>query len=366
MKSFLLARYHLILLGAAVIAALASAAYLMLQSRDFEDSFKNSPLTAKPASYTPPSTTTSATASEYLKKSLNWKERKDGASPYISRQYLLKDGKLVDVDEENEPPLHPPVPNKWITKNLGTLALADINILERDPKHKGFTVKEEFEAGTDPNDSKQIPPLALKLSIDENSIEKTTYSFEFLGLKENDAGVKELQLRLLTPLPNPEKGGKLDTSTRGLVKGKSIPGEPSFLVEDFQEKKKFIDETEYDVSELTLLNALSGERYILTQKNESKEYKKKQTPIEIVKKVTFAYQLTGGTPQSIVAELGKKFQVSYTNSIGNDGNPYSETYEIKNLSKDGVLLKRDDGKIFPIKPNSQVVPSSLPTSSNTP
>jgi len=187
-----------------------------------------------------------------------------------------------------------------------------------------------------------------------------------LGLKENDTGVKELQLRLLTPLPNPEKGGKLDTSTRGLVKGKSIPGEPSFLVEDFQEKKKFIDETEYDVSELTLLNALSGERYILTQKNESKEYKKKQTPIEIVKKVTFAYQLTGGTPQSIVAELGKKFQVSYTNSIGNDGNPYSETYEIKNLSKDGVLLKRDDGKIFPIKPNSQVVPSSLPTSSNTP
>ena len=352
MKSFLLARYHLILLGVAVITALASAAYLMLQSRDFEDSFKNSPLTAKPASYTPPSTTSSATASEHLKKSLNWQAREDGASPYVSRPYLLKDGKLVDPMEGNEP-LYPPVPNQWLIDHQ--LDYTDMNILERDPKHKGFTVKEEFEAGTDPNNPTQFPPLCSKLSFDESGIRKTTYLLEF-NVDETD-GKKELSLRPSQPLPNPENGGRLDTKARIVVKGGTVPGAPFLKVEDFQEKKKTINDTEYEVSELTLLNTLSGERYVLVQKYGSKEYKK--TPIELVESVAFTYQLAGAPAESITVERGKSFPLTSLDKS------YSETYKLKDLSKEGVMLEKE-GKIFPIKPASQALQQALPPPSSTP
>jgi hypothetical protein len=341
MKSFLVNRYHLVILGFAALVALVSAGYLTKHSRDFEDSFKNSPLNAKPSPYSASSTTSSSTALELLKKSLDWKAREDGASPYISRPYLLKDGKLVDPMEGKEP-LHPPVPNEWLISHH--IDYTDMKILDRDPKHKGFTVREEYEAGTDPNNPTQFPPLCSKLSFDESGIQKTTYILEFLGLEENESGKKELRIRPSTPLPNPEKGGRLDTSSRVVAVGNPVPGAPFLTVKDFQERKKTIKETEYDVSELTLLNTLTNETYVLVKKNVSPEYKK--SPIEVIDSITFTYQLTGAPAVSMVVERSKEFTLASLDKS------YSETYKLKDLSKDGVLLEKD-GKIFPIKAASQ-------------
>jgi hypothetical protein len=354
MKSFLRNRYHLMLLGIAVLVALASAGYLTLHSRDFEDSFKNSPLNAKSSPFTASSTTSSYNALELLKKKIDWKPREDGASPYISRPYLLKDGKLVDPMEGNEP-LYPPVPNEWLISHH--LDYTDMKILERDPKHKGFTVREEYEAGTDPNNPAEFPPLCSKLSFDESGIRKTTYILEFLGSEENDTGKKELRIRPSTPLPNPDKGGRLDTSSRPVAVGSSIPGAPFLTVKDYQEKKKTIKETEYDVSELSLLNTLTGENYVLVKKNVSPEYKK--TPIELIDSITFTYQLSGVPAETIMVERGKEFPLTSLDKS------YSETYKLKDLSKDGVLLEKD-GKSFQIKPASQATQSSLPAPSITP
>lgn len=354
MKSFLIARYHLILLGLTALIALGSAGFLMLESRDFEDSFKNSPLTAKPAGYTPATTTSSTTALELLKKKLDWKAREDGASPYVSRPYLLKDGKLIDPMEGNEP-LYPPVPNQWLIDHQ--LDYTDMNILERDPKHKGFTVKEEYEAGTDPNNPTQFPPLCSKLSFDETGIRKTTYVLEFLGEEENEADKKDLLVRPSTPLPNPDKGGRLDTSSRVVLKGSPVPGAPFLRVEDFQEKKKIIKDTEYDVSELTLLNTLTGQRYVLVKKNVSPEYKK--TSIELIESITFNYQLSGVPSESITVERGKQFPLTSPDKS------YTETYRLKDLSKEGVILEKD-GKTFPIKSVPQTLQPALPLPSGTP
>ena len=352
MKSFLIARYHLVLLGLATLAALVSAALLILHSRDFEDSFKNSPLGAKPTGYTPTTATSSAIASEYLNKHLNWKARDDGDYTFVSRKYLLKDGKPVDP-LEGDTPLYPPVPNKWLIEH--NLELSDPNILSKDPKNKGFTILEEWQAGTNPNDRTQFPPLCGKLSFDEGGIRKTTYVMEFYV--EDNEGKKELSLRPLQPLPNPAKGGRLDTSSRIIVKGDTVPGAPFLKVEDFQEKKKTINDTEYDVSELTLLNTLSGERHVLVHKNGSKEYKK--TPIELVESVTFTYQLTGAPAETITVERGKAFPLTSLDKS------YSETYKLKDLSKDGVMLEKD-GKDFPIKSASQALQQTSPTPSSTP
>ena len=137
----------------------------------------------------------------------------------------------------------------------------------------------------------------------------------------------------------------------------ALPISPFLKVEDFQEKKKTINDTEYDVSELTLLNTLSGERNVLVQKNGSKEYKK--TPIELVESVAFNYQLAGAPAESITVERGKSFPLTSLDKS------YSETYKLKDLTKEGVILEKE-GKIFPIKPAAQALQQALPPPSSTP
>jgi hypothetical protein len=350
MKSFLTGRYHLILLGIAALIAMGSAIALFLLSRDFEESFKQSPLAGKGRTYTPSSSTDAVSSLDHLKKGTRWEVRADGASPYVSRPYLLKEGKLIDPMEGNEP-LYPPVPNQWLIDHK--LDYTDMNILERDPRRKGFTVREEFEAGTDPNNPNQFPSLCSKLSFVGDDIRKSTYVLEFLGEEENN-GIKELQVRPFTPLPNPAKGDRPDTATRTVVKGDTIPGAPFLKVVDFQEKTKDINDTKYDVSELIVQNTLSGERHSLTKKNSSREYKR--TPIELVESVSFTYQLAGAPSERMTVERGKQFQLSSLDKA------YTETYKLLDISKDGVLLDRG-GKSFTLKPSTQSVPTAPPAPS---
>lgn len=347
MKSLFTARYHLILLGIAVLIAIGSAIFLLLQSQNFENSFQHPSLGGKAGAYSPSSSTDAATVLDHLKKGARWEARENGASPYVSRPYLLKEGKLIDPMEGSDQ-LYPPVPNQWLIDHR--LDYTDMNILERDPRHKGFTVREEFEAGTDPNDPKQFPPLCSKLSFDAGSIRKSTYLLEFLGEEENN-GTKELQIRPVQPLPNPAKGNRPDTSVRAVKKGDTIPGAPFLKVVDFQEKKKVINDAEYDVNELILQNTLTGDQHTLTQKNTSREYKR--TPIELIQSVTFCYQLTGAAPEIITVERGREFNLSSLDKL------YSEPYKLVDISKDGVILDRQ-GKSFTIKPSGQSVPIAQP------
>ncbi len=347
MKSFVTGRYHLILLGFSVLIAVGSGIALLLLSRDFEESFKKSPLTGKGGAYTPSISTNAASSMDHLRQGPRWEVRGDGASPYVSRPYLLKEGRLIDPMEGNEP-LYPPVPNQWLIDHK--LDYTDMNILERDPRRKGFTVREEFEAGTDPNNPDQFPLLCSKLSFVGNDIRKSSYLLEFLGEEQNN-GTKELLVRPVTPLPNPAKGDRPDTSTRTVVKGDAIPGAPFLKVVDFQEKKKTINDTEYDVSELILQNTLTGERHSLTQKNSSREYKR--TPIELVESVTFSYQLAGAPPERMTVERGKEFVLSSLDK------GYTETYKLVDISKDGVLLDRE-GKSFTVKPSADSGQSTQP------
>lgn len=351
MKSLLAGRYHLILIGIAALIAVGSAVSLFMLSRGFEESFKQSPQAGKGGAYTPSPSTDALSSLDHLKKGTRWEKRADGASPFVSRPYLLKEGKLIDPMEGKEP-LYPPVPNQWLIDHK--LDYTDMNILERDPRRKGFTVREEFEAGTDPNNPNQFPPLCSKLSFVGNDIRKSTYVLEFLGEEENSDGAKELLVRPVTPLPNPAKGDRPDTATRTVVKGEAVPGAPFLKVVDFQERKKTINDTEYDVSELILQNTLTGERHPIAKKNSSREYKK--TPIELVESVTFSYQLAGSPHERMTVERGKEFVLSSLDK------GYTETYKLMDISKDGMLLNKE-GKSFTVKPSSPSVPTAQPVPS---
>jgi hypothetical protein len=58
--------------------------------------------------------------------------------------------------------VHPPIPNTWwLTYNIDPGFSDSPN---RDPDEDGFSNLEEFNAKTDPNDNKSIPPLIAKLT----------------------------------------------------------------------------------------------------------------------------------------------------------------------------------------------------------
>jgi hypothetical protein len=352
MKNLLVRNYHFVLLGAVVLIALGITAYLITQASGFDSAFAaTAAASKKTGSPSLPASTNPALAIDHLQKPPLWKLREDGASPLVSRPYLLKEGKLIDPMTGSEP-LYPPVPNQWLIDHQ--LDYTDVNILERDPNHKGFTILEEFLAGTDPNKPGQLPPLHSKLSYSDTDIRKSTYVLEFLGVETNEAGKAELQIRPALPLPNPAKGNRPDTSTRGVLLGDAIPGAPFLKTLEYNPKKKTINETEYDVSELVLQNTLTGEHHSLIQKNTSREYKKQ--PIELVESVTFHYQLAGAPMENITVERGKDLV------LGSLDKKNTQTYKLVDFSKDGILLDLN-GKHCTVKPSAA---SSTETNRPTP
>jgi len=363
MKNLIIRLYHLVLLGIASLIVVGTAVFLITQSLGFQDSLKGADSISKQEKS--PSTLASSNAVvavEHLKKPDLWKSSENGSSPLVSRPYLLKEGKLIDPMVGNEP-LYPPVPNQWLIDHQ--LDYTDVNILDRDPKHKGFTVREEFLAGTDPNNAEQFPPLYTKLNYDENDIRKSSYILEFVGIETNAVtdsnGITdtnhltvEYQLRPSQPLPNPLKGNRLDTSVRASLKGETVPGAPFLKLVDYIDKKKTINDTEYDVGELVLENTLTGEHHILMKKNSSREYRK--SPIELVESVTFHYQLSGSPVEDITVERGKTF------NLGSLDKKHVETYKLVDFSKEGILLNKD-GKNYTMKSASPPSPSPSPSPS---
>ena len=353
MNDFLKRNYHWVFLGIAVLVAIGTASILITQSLGLNDSFTGiTSATNSTKSPAPEPSTSSMDALNILQKTLPWKAREDGASPLVSRPYLLKEGKLTDPMDKNEPPLYPPVPNQWLIDHQ--LDYTDVNILERDPNHKGFTVKEEFEAGTDPNNPSQFPALCFKLRYSDSDINRNTYTLEFVDVDETE-GKKEFELRPLRPLANPSKGNRPDLSSRAVSLGETVPGAPFLKVTGYQEKKKTINDTEYDVGELTLENSLTGEHYILTKKYSSRDYK--PHPIEVIESVTFHYELTGAPAETITVQRGKEFQLS------NLDKKFTETYRLNDFTNEGILLGKD-GKTYTIKPTA--APTLSPSASPAP
>ena len=340
MKQFLTRYYHWLILGVALLAVLISVAMLTTWTMGLRESLSKLPGSAgKNGAAVQQRSTKASEALQLLKKDDHWKPRDDGASPLVSRQYLLKEGKLVDPLSEAAP-LYPPVPNQWLIDH--DLELDDATILDQDPKKKGFTIREEFLAGTDPNNPDQLPPLHTKLTYSEGDIRKSSYGFEFLGEEENE-GRMEFELRPLQPLPNPAKGNRPDMALRRVPIGNIVPGAPFLKVTGFEKKSKTVNDTEYDVSELLLVNSLTGEKHILsTKRNHPRDYA--PHPINMIESVNFHYQLTGAPEELIRVERGKGFTLHSLDT------KHLETYKLVDFSSDGILLE-GDGKMLVVKPS---------------
>jgi hypothetical protein len=70
--------------------------------------------------------------------------------------------KAIDLLNKDSAPVHSPIPNTWWLENNLDPGFADSSM--RDPDGDGFSNLEEYNAKTDPNSDKSIPPLLAKLT----------------------------------------------------------------------------------------------------------------------------------------------------------------------------------------------------------
>lgn len=102
----------------------------------------------------------------------NWRE--SDASPFVSRVYLLKDQRLVDILEAGND-LFPGIPNAWILEN--NLDYLDPDLPDQDADGDGFSNKEEYMAKTNPRDATSKPEDWSKLRLSDVQIQQMQLIF---------------------------------------------------------------------------------------------------------------------------------------------------------------------------------------------
>lgn len=168
-------RYALALVG---LASLATCVFLAMSASSAREALVP---TQMPESGDPfvPDTEVQALKTDVAAAATNrsWRESTNGASPFVSRVYLLKDNRLVDIMESGNE-LFAGIPNDWIMEH--GLDYMDASLPERDPDGDAFTNTEEFMAKTNPRDAASKPALWTKLRLTDVKIEKLRFTFKSL------------------------------------------------------------------------------------------------------------------------------------------------------------------------------------------
>lgn len=179
-------------------------------------------------------------------------------SLFVSRPYLLNpDGELVDPMEDDTPlftgPDGNPVPNSWIIKY--DLPYWQGDLLESDLDGDGFSVWEEFVAGTDPTDPDSKPGYWTKLRL------KEFISIPFRVIFQGSAdGGTTFTINSLDA----------DTRTQFKQLGDTIDiNEIPYTLKEYEPKSTVVNQIERDISELTLLDEATGDTIVLVRDQET-------------------------------------------------------------------------------------------------
>jgi len=241
--------YDRVVLLVAAVALVACSALLISKVNGFPASFSAVEQKIKAGDKVEPADVSALKrAMDRVDNAATWQASHPG-SLFVSRRYLVVDGKLKDPTEDGEM-LHPPVPNKWLQGY--DLDILNANILNEDPDKDGFTVLDEFEAGSNPIDKASRPAFSTKLRLKRYI--RRPFRLLFAAYDEDSYQINTLDLR------QPSQFLKL---------GEPILG-TKFKVLKFEKKTEYnpATEMEKDVSELTIQHVETQENVVLVLRKE--------------------------------------------------------------------------------------------------
>lgn len=232
--------YERVLLGLAALGLIACAGWLALQASAFPERFSERNSSKKPDNtIAPPDVNSVEAAAQAALNPGRWSAHE--GSLFVSRPYVLKDGKLFDPVEGGED-LHKPIKNAWLMKYNLDYSAPDIK--DQDPDNDRFSNLEEFLAQTDPTSDKSVPPYYLKLRL--TKFDPVPFRLKFSG----DSGDGE------TFILNARDA---KSRTQFLKLGDMIAG-TKYKVLGYEKKSENRNDMEVDTSVLTIENTENGQK----------------------------------------------------------------------------------------------------------
>lgn len=248
--------YDLSILGLATFLLLASAGWISWKASAPSEDFAGVPTKPTPIDqFQKPDLSVIEKAIAEATGPAKWQPDTTGAkgSLFVSRKYLLKDGKLLDPIEGGEM-LHPPIPNAWFDENR--LDLSNSRIKEIDSDGDGFSNLEEFEAKTKPNDKTSTPPSFTKLQL----VAYKPVPFRIIFKGDGGTDGKEFQINFMDL-----KGA---ARTQYKKKGEQIADAPYKILDYSAKPGPYGVNVKGDLSELKIENTNTGQQLTLIYNQE--------------------------------------------------------------------------------------------------
>jgi hypothetical protein len=259
-------RYDQFLLALLTVALLACAVLIFLRVQSFGEKFSDAVATVIPNNKVPPVPLDRIDqAKEKLQTPPEWinplddKKQPVRGSMFVADHYIINQAGTPEKPEftnlYKDSLTGDVIPSKWFLDN--NLPLLDPKVPTQDPDKDGFTNEDEWRAKTDPNNKDSHPPYYSKLFM--KRFEKVPFRLVLKGYdgdpkKTKDYSKFSFQIDTLD----------LKQPSEFLNLGNMVPN-TKFKLDKFEFKEAFnpkIEEKE-DVSELTLVDTITGDKIVL-------------------------------------------------------------------------------------------------------